>query len=75
MSDHAEQSLSENRYFRNNISNSSSESGRDWRKDFRHENGNYINICSTCKFSFKGHKRRITCRLCQDKFNKKGGGK
>lgn len=37
---------------------------RDWTEDFCHENGNYMNTCSTCKQTFMGHKRRITCKVC-----------
>lgn len=38
----------------------------DWTEDFGHENGNYINTCIECKTMFKGHKRRVICRTCND---------
>ena len=37
---------------------------RDWPEDFSHENGNYECRCYSCKNTFVGHKRRVTCRLC-----------
>lgn len=37
---------------------------RDWPEDFSHENGNYINGCLACGHAFKGHKRRVTCKVC-----------
>lgn len=37
---------------------------RDWPEDFEHENGNYMCSCGTCKETFMGHKRRITCKKC-----------
>lgn len=37
---------------------------RNWREDFPHENGNYVNRCHDCDNLFLGHKRRITCKLC-----------
>lgn len=36
----------------------------DWPEDFQHENGNYMNRCRTCKQTFMGHKRRVTCKTC-----------
>ncbi len=39
-------------------------SRRDFKEDFKHENGNYINKCGKCKNSFYGHKRRVRCKLC-----------
>jgi len=38
---------------------------RDWREDFTHENGNYMNVCSKCGETFKGHKRRTICKICK----------
>lgn len=35
-------------------------------EDYAHENGNYINKCHSCGFYFKGHKRRITCKMCSE---------
>lgn len=37
---------------------------RDWKDDFSHENGKYINICMDCKLPFYGHKRRVVCYKC-----------
>ena len=42
---------------------------KDWKQDFKYENGNYINICIFCKHEFKGHKRRVVCRQCSDERN------
>lgn len=39
-------------------------SARDWPEDFNLENGNYMNICTTCKQGFMGYKRRFTCKVC-----------
>jgi hypothetical protein len=39
---------------------------RDFTEDFTSENGNYYNICTTCGKSFLGHKRRITCKVCNE---------
>lgn len=36
----------------------------DWTEDFEHENGNYLCHCSNCGGHFKGHKRRVICKLC-----------
>jgi hypothetical protein len=36
----------------------------NWPEDFAHENGNYENICTTCKKHFLGHKRRCRCKVC-----------
>jgi len=36
----------------------------DWKEDFSHENGNYFNTCCSCGMSFKGHKRRVLCKVC-----------
>lgn len=37
---------------------------RNWTEDFGHENGQYLNGCTTCGLSFVGHKRRFTCKTC-----------
>jgi len=37
---------------------------RNWPEDFEHENGNYVNKCGGCGEYFKGHKRRVRCKLC-----------
>ena len=42
----------------------SEEPKRDWREDFKHENGNYQCICFRCDNTFFGHKRRVECCLC-----------
>lgn len=36
----------------------------NWEEDYAHENGNYINTCIECKMPFKGHKRRVVCKVC-----------
>lgn len=36
----------------------------NWEEDYEHENGNYINICIECSMPFKGHKRRVVCKMC-----------
>lgn len=38
----------------------------NWTEDYRMENGNYVNLCA-CGRTFHGHKRRVFCRLCQEK--------
>lgn len=43
------------------------ESGRCWEEDLSHENGNYINICFKCKKEFFGYKRRVICKICNNK--------
>jgi hypothetical protein len=39
---------------------------RDWASDAAHENGNYLNNCAICGKEFRGHKRRVVCRVCVD---------
>jgi hypothetical protein len=39
---------------------------RNWKEDFTHENGNYLNKCIECDHYFRGHKRRVICKLCSD---------
>lgn len=39
---------------------------RNWTEDFTHENGNYMNTCVYCKNEFKGHKRRVICKICNN---------
>jgi hypothetical protein len=39
----------------------------DWPEDFTHENGNYLNKCCYCETTFKGHKRRVVCKVCHGK--------
>lgn len=43
---------------------------RSWEEDFPHENGKYYNACHLCEKTFLGHKRRVTCKLCADKYCK-----
>lgn len=38
---------------------------RSFKEDYPHENGEYVNICHVCKNQFVGHKRRVTCKMCQ----------
>lgn len=37
---------------------------KDWPEDFSHENGDYLNRCCHCNDIFRGHKRRVCCKLC-----------
>jgi len=37
---------------------------RDWPEDFSHENGNYMCRCYKCGEIFRGHKRRVMCKVC-----------
>lgn len=37
---------------------------KDWKEDWRFENGNYFCTCMFCKELFTGHKRRVVCKLC-----------
>lgn len=39
---------------------------RDFPEDFPHENGNYFNRCIHCSQTFRGHKRRVSCKICSD---------
>lgn len=39
----------------------------DWEEDFSHENGNYECRCCICGRIFIGHKRRATCKVCQNR--------
>ena len=43
----------------------------DWPDDYVYDNGMYMNICHACSTKFFGHKRRITCKVCADKFAEK----
>jgi hypothetical protein len=36
----------------------------DWTEDFSQENGNYLNVCSSCGRLFAGYKTRKTCKVC-----------
>lgn len=36
-----------------------------WPEDAPHDNGNYLNTCHKCSELFIGHKRRVTCKLCE----------
>ena len=40
---------------------------KNYEEDFKHENGNYENVCFKCKESFIGHKRRVICKECLNK--------
>ena len=48
---------------------------RDWPEDFEFESGKYINLCTTCKCSFIGHKRRTHCKKCVHEYGIKQQGK
>lgn len=36
----------------------------DWSEDFSKENGNYVRQCCICNQIFRGHKRRVVCKVC-----------
>lgn len=36
----------------------------DWPEDFDHENGDYQCKCLICGNIFRGHKRRVICKMC-----------
>ncbi len=40
--------------------------GRSWPEDYKHENGNYQNLCCECGRMFNGYKRRVMCRVCSE---------
>lgn len=42
------------------------DSDRDWPEDFQGENGCYMNRCCHCEHIFHGHKRRLTCKVCEE---------
>lgn len=44
----------------------SSDKTRDWSEDFAGENGNYSCTCHACGNVFRGHKRRVTCKVCAE---------
>ena len=46
------------------VCNAVPNSDRDWPEDFDHENGNYECKCLTCGNMFRGHKRRVICKVC-----------
>jgi hypothetical protein len=37
---------------------------RSWPEDSPHENGEYFCTCHRCQRQFIGHKRRVTCKVC-----------
>lgn len=37
---------------------------RSFQEDYSLENGNYFNVCSYCRRTFSGHKRRGLCKVC-----------
>lgn len=39
----------------------------DWPEDYSHENGNYECECCYCRVHFKGHKRRVVCKVCAER--------
>ena len=40
------------------------DSTKNWKENFKYENGNYINKCINCNNQFFGHKRRVMCKEC-----------
>jgi len=44
--------------------------GRNWEEDYDHENGRYSNTCISCQEYFIGHKRRVTCKVCDTEAQK-----
>jgi len=49
-----------------NLNLSDPDGKRSWKEDFTHENGNYLLRCASCGELFLGHKRRFTCKMCND---------
>jgi hypothetical protein len=43
------------------------DSSPDWIEDNTHENGNYLCQCVHCKRVFVGHKRRVVCKVCDER--------
>jgi len=43
---------------------------RNFKEDYSHENGKYINTCHKCYNLFVGHKHRVRCKLCLTQSNK-----
>lgn len=43
------------------------EENRSFPEDYHLENGNYCNMCIDCLKEFVGHKRRILCKICENK--------
>lgn len=41
-------------------------SPKSYPEDFKHENGNYMNVCNHCRERFLGHKRRYVCKECNE---------
>ena len=39
---------------------------RDFPEDFHLENGNYWNNCYMCRNQFRGYKRRVVCKICEE---------
>jgi len=39
---------------------------RSWPEDYKHENGNYQNLCCECGRMFNGYKRRVVCKVCSE---------
>jgi hypothetical protein len=44
------------------------EESRNWTEDFGTENGHYMCHCIVCNNGFEGHKGRIICKVCNDKY-------
>jgi hypothetical protein len=44
---------------------------RNWPEDYYHENGEYYCRCHVCNNMFIGYKRRVVCKICSEKNNKK----
>ena len=42
---------------------------RNWVEDYKHENGKYLCMCYQCNRKFYGHKRRVMCKECSDKYD------
>ena len=39
---------------------------RNFPEDFHLENGNYWNNCYICQNQFRGYKRRVVCKICEE---------
>lgn len=42
---------------------------RNWKEDFKHENGQYACYCYQCGKEFMGYKRRVQCKVCASAYS------
>ncbi len=43
----------------------------DYPEDAPYENGSYLNRCVECQRLFVGHKRRVFCKVCEERQREK----